>query len=170
MSATATPPINPKVAGECSRFIALLRRRQHVASQDVARKTLEIMRLLVSTATVKDVSALIDSIKHAGAMLMAAQPHELVIGNMARNLESHPSPPLQESVRDSPLCCRCDACWRSCARRRRTTEKAGWVEARHAGELTPGLVARVRAAIATTMMMRMRARAAARAVEAPALH
>ena len=95
MSATATPPINPKVAGECSRFIALLRRRQHVASQDVARKTLEIMRLLVSTATVKDVSALIDSIKHAGAMLMAAQPHELVIGNMARNHRSHPPSPLE---------------------------------------------------------------------------
>ena len=90
MSASATP-INPKVAGECSRFIALLRRRQHLASQDVARKTLEIMRLLVSTATVKDVSALIDSIKHAGAMLMAAQPHELVIGNMVRHLSS-PSP------------------------------------------------------------------------------
>ena len=93
-------------------------------------------------------------------------------GDREHGAQSPIAPPVPpgEPVRDPPLCCRCDACWRSCARRRRTTEKAGWVEARHAGELTPGLVARVRAAIATTMMMRMRARAAARAVEAPALH
>ena len=71
-----------KVQAECSRFIAALRRRQLVASQDIARRTLEIMRLLVSTATVKDVSSLIISIKQAGALLVAAQPHELTIGNM----------------------------------------------------------------------------------------
>ena len=77
-------PAETKVQAECSRFIAALRRRQLVASQDVARRTLEIMRLLVSTATVKDVSSLIASIKQAGAMLVAAQPHELTIGNMVR--------------------------------------------------------------------------------------
>ena len=79
-------PLPPKVQLECSRFIAQLRRRQVPRSLDVARKTLEIMRLLVATSAARDVSALIAMIKQAGKLLVSAQPHELVIGNMVRRV------------------------------------------------------------------------------------
>lgn len=79
-------PLPPKVQQECSRFIAQLRRRQVPRSLDVARKTLEIMRLLVATSAARDVSALIAMIKQAGKVLVSAQPHELVIGNMVRRV------------------------------------------------------------------------------------
>ena len=44
------------------------------------------MRLVVATSNVKDVSALIGVIKQAGKVLVSAQPHELVIGNMVRRV------------------------------------------------------------------------------------
>ena len=72
----------PQVQQQCCQFIARLRRRQLTASQDIARKTGEILRMLIATQSGKDVSQLIDSIKRAGAVLIAAQPHELVVGNM----------------------------------------------------------------------------------------
>jgi len=76
----------PQVQQQCCQFIARLRRRQLTASQDIARKTGEILRMLVATQSGKDVSQLIESIKRAGAVLIAAQPHELVVGNMVRRV------------------------------------------------------------------------------------
>ena len=73
---------------ESSRFMARLRRRQHGSSEAIARKTLEIMRLLIATTSAKDISSLIASIKQAGVVLSSAQPHELTIGNMVRRVLS----------------------------------------------------------------------------------
>ena len=79
-----------QVQQEISKLLAKLRRRQLLDSKDVARKTLEIMRLLVATAAsskeAPDVRTLIQLIKRAGVAMVAAQPHELVIGNMVRRV------------------------------------------------------------------------------------
>lgn len=86
-SSSAFAQLPPACQAEIARFVAKLRRRQIQSSQDVARKTLEIMRLLVATLLVKDVKTLIAQIKRAGAGLVVAQPHEqLVIGNMVRRV------------------------------------------------------------------------------------
>eukprot|EP00965_Chrysotila_dentata_P182274 6019452-Pleurochrysis_carterae.AAC.2 len=82
----ATEALPPQVASECARFTARLRRRHYSAPQDIARKTVEIMRQLVGCGSVKDIASLIELIKRTGAMLVAAQPHELVIGNMVRRV------------------------------------------------------------------------------------
>jgi len=77
----------PPVQQEISKLLAKLRRRQIQSSLDVARKTLEIMRLLVGSASqAQDVRTLIQLIKRAGAAMVAAQPHEVVIGNMVRRV------------------------------------------------------------------------------------
>lgn len=90
MVASSSVALPPAVAAEMSRLLARLRRRQvHGRAQtsiDVARKTLEIMRMLVATSNTKDVRALIQMIKQAGSTMVAAQPHELVIGNMVRRV------------------------------------------------------------------------------------
>ena len=66
----------PPVQQEISKLLAKLRRRQIQSSLDVARKTLEIMRLLVGSASqAQDVRTLIQLIKQAGAAMVAAQPH-----------------------------------------------------------------------------------------------
>ena len=75
-----------KVQLECSKFLARLRRHQVPHALDVARKTLEIMRLVVATSGAKDLGGLIALIKQAGQILVSAQPHELVIGNMVRRV------------------------------------------------------------------------------------
>lgn len=93
MATTSTdhgPPLPPAVQAEMAKLIARLRRRQIQSPLDVARKTLEIMRMLVATCAgtreTADVSALIRLIKRAGAVMVAAQPHEVVIGNMVRRV------------------------------------------------------------------------------------
>jgi len=78
--------LSPAVQQEIGRFIAKLRRRQISSSQDVARKTLEIMRLTVATAASKDISSLIELIKAAGRAIVASSPHELTVGNMVRRV------------------------------------------------------------------------------------
>ena len=75
-----------KVQLECSKFLARLRRHQVPHALDIARKTLEIMRLVVATSGAKDLGGLIALIKQAGQILVSAQPHELVIGNMVRRV------------------------------------------------------------------------------------
>jgi len=75
-----------KVQLECSKFVARLRRQQVPHALDIARKTLEIMRLVVATSGAKDLGGLIALIKQAGQILVSAQPHELVIGNMVRRV------------------------------------------------------------------------------------
>lgn len=81
------------VVQEIFRFTARLRRRQVLSSQDMARKTLEIMRALIAALkkTPKsqddiDVKTLIVLLKRAGSVLVTAQPHELTIGNMVRRV------------------------------------------------------------------------------------
>ena len=83
MSVDALPQ---KVQLECSKFLARLRRHQVPHALDIARKTLEIMRLVVATSGAKDLGGLIALIKQAGQILVSAQPHELVIGNMVRRV------------------------------------------------------------------------------------
>ena len=90
LGAASTTNLPPTVQAEIARLLARLRRRhmpgRAQTSLDTARKTLEIMRTLVATASTKDVHALIQMIKQAGATMVAAQPHELVIGNMVRRV------------------------------------------------------------------------------------
>jgi translation initiation factor eIF-2B subunit beta len=83
----------PSVSNEISRFLSRIRRQQVTSPQDMARKTLEIMRAMIASLkkTPKSqgditVQALILMIKRAGCVLMAAVPHELVIGNMVRRV------------------------------------------------------------------------------------
>ena len=87
-SSSSTVQLPPPVTAEIARLLAKLRRRGEAKSDtlSIARKTLEIMRTLVATSNTKDVHALIQMIKHAGATMVAAQPHELVIGNMVRRV------------------------------------------------------------------------------------
>ena len=82
----AADALPEKVQAECSKFVARLRRQQVPNALDIARKTLEIMRLVVATSGAKDLGALIKVIKQAGQVLVSAQPHELVIGNMVRRV------------------------------------------------------------------------------------
>ena len=92
MSSAETNPLAGlpiPVQQEISKLLAKLRRRQIGSSLDVARKTLEIMRNLVAQAEkaqATDVRTLIQLIKRAGAAMVAAAPHELVIGNMVRRV------------------------------------------------------------------------------------
>jgi len=88
----------PVVAKEICTFVALLRRRQDLPSHAVARKTLKIMREVVTHTAVRDVSWLITSIKRAGVVLIAARPHELVIGNMVRRVLHV----VREELNDAP--------------------------------------------------------------------
>ena len=82
----------PQVEQEVLRFIAKLRRHQHVASLDIARKTLEIMRSLIAVTKDKEISALLESVRRVGKGLVAAHPHERAIGNMVPS-----SPPCTPS-------------------------------------------------------------------------
>jgi hypothetical protein len=88
----------PVVAKEICTFVALLRRRQDLPSIEVARRTLKIMREVVTHTAARDVSWLIDSIKRAGALLVAAKPHELAIGNMVRRVLHI----VREELHDAP--------------------------------------------------------------------
>ena len=71
---------------EISTLLARLRRRQVHDPLDIARKILKIMHKLIDISAVNDIRALIQQIKRVGAMMVAAQPHELVIGNMVRRV------------------------------------------------------------------------------------
>ena len=89
MAAAATTRVGELpvvVQREISAFSARLRRQQKRTSADVARQALKIMREVVTHTAVRDVSWLISSIKLTGQLLIAAQPHELVIGNMVRRV------------------------------------------------------------------------------------
>ena len=89
MAAAATTRVGELpavVQREIGAFSARLRRQQKHTSADVARQALKIMREVVTHTAVRDVSWLISSIKLTGQLLIAAQPHELVIGNMVRRV------------------------------------------------------------------------------------
>jgi len=86
------------VAKEICTFVALLRRRQDLPSIEAARRTLKIMREVVTHTAARDVSWLIESIKRAGGMLVAAKPHELAIGNMVRRVLHV----VREELHDAP--------------------------------------------------------------------
>ena len=76
----------PVVQQEISTLLARLRRGQIRDSAHVARKVLEIMRRVLDHSKIEEVSTLIQQIKRAGRVMVAAQPHELVIGNMVRRV------------------------------------------------------------------------------------
>ncbi|EOD06680.1 hypothetical protein EMIHUDRAFT_249738 [Emiliania huxleyi CCMP1516] len=100
MAAAATTRVGELpvvVQREISAFSARLRRQQKRTSADVARQALKIMREVVTHTAVRDVSWLISSIKLTGQLLIAAQPHELVIGNMVRRV-LHIGPSLMKML------------------------------------------------------------------------
>ena len=76
----------PVVQNEISTLLARLRRGQIQDSTHVARKVLEIMRKVLDHSKIEEVRTLIQQIKRAGRVMVAAQPHELVIGNMVRRV------------------------------------------------------------------------------------
>ena len=82
----AMASLHKGVQSEISTLLARLRRRQVQDPLDIARKVLKIMHKLVDTSETKDVRALIQQIQRVGAVMVAAQPHELVIGNMVRRV------------------------------------------------------------------------------------
>jgi len=102
MAAAATTRVGELpavVQREIGAFSARLRRQQKHTSADVARQALKIMREVVTHTAVRDVSWLISSIKLTGQLLIAAQPHELVIGNMVRRVLHI----VREEMQDSTL-------------------------------------------------------------------
>eukprot|EP00735_Rhodelphis_limneticus_P014817 TRINITY_DN8908_c0_g1::TRINITY_DN8908_c0_g1_i1::g.19056::m.19056 TRINITY_DN8908_c0_g1::TRINITY_DN8908_c0_g1_i1::g.19056 ORF type:complete len:368 (+),score=82.32,sp/Q54EY2/EI2BB_DICDI/43.56/2e-99,IF-2B/PF01008.12/3.9e-73 TRINITY_DN8908_c0_g1_i1:98-1201(+) len=67
-------------------FSTQLKRRQLVGSSPVARKMLELIRLVVSCVRWNKSSTLMDIVKDVGDYLIAAHPLELVIGNVVRRV------------------------------------------------------------------------------------
>ncbi|GBF88924.1 translation initiation factor eIF-2B subunit beta [Raphidocelis subcapitata] len=70
------------VEGYCDQ----LRRRQIEGSFQCAKRTAEIMRLLITTQRHADAASLIEDVRTVGTKLQAAKPVELVIGNIVRRV------------------------------------------------------------------------------------
>ncbi|KAI8470531.1 MAG: nagb/rpia/CoA transferase-like protein [Monoraphidium minutum] len=67
-------------------YCTQLRRRQIEGSFQCAKRTAEIMRLLITTQRHPDAAALIEDVRTVGTKLQAAKPVELVIGNIVRRV------------------------------------------------------------------------------------
>lgn len=65
---------------------SLLKRRQIRGSQPCAIATAHLLRRVVETFRITDVSGLIERVQHVGKLLLAAQPRELAIGNIVRRV------------------------------------------------------------------------------------
>ncbi|KFM25765.1 Translation initiation factor eIF-2B subunit beta, partial [Auxenochlorella protothecoides] len=62
------------------------RQRKVETSLDAAKGTAELLRQLVTSSRLSDPQSLLDEVKRVGLTLQAAQPTELVIGNIARRV------------------------------------------------------------------------------------
>uniref|UniRef100_A0A061R8H0 Translation initiation factor eIF2B subunit beta n=1 Tax=Tetraselmis sp. GSL018 TaxID=582737 RepID=A0A061R8H0_9CHLO len=69
-------------------FCTELRRRQTTGSTPIARRTAEILRILIATRRHPDGDSLIEDVREQGARMQEANPHELAIGNMVRRVLS----------------------------------------------------------------------------------
>ncbi|KAL6770939.1 hypothetical protein ACKKBF_B33300 [Auxenochlorella protothecoides x Auxenochlorella symbiontica] len=67
-------------------FATRLRQRKVETSLDAAKGTAELLRQLVTSSRLSDPQSLLDEVKRVGLTLQAAQPTELVIGNIARRV------------------------------------------------------------------------------------
>ena len=65
---------------------SLFKRRQIRDSKPCAIATAYLLRRVVETYTITDVSGLIDRVQQVGQRLLAAQPREMVIGNIVRRV------------------------------------------------------------------------------------
>jgi translation initiation factor 2B subunit (eIF-2B alpha/beta/delta family) len=64
----------------------LLRRRQIEGALPCAKKTAELMRILVTQQRHADAASLIDEVRAVGHRLQSSNPTELVIGNIVRRV------------------------------------------------------------------------------------
>lgn len=67
-------------------YCTQLRRRQIHGSFACAKKTAEVMRLLITTQRHPDAASLIEDVRTVGTKLQAAKPVELAIGNIVRRV------------------------------------------------------------------------------------
>eukprot|EP00878_Enallax_costatus_P004879 GHUV01005133.1.p1 GENE.GHUV01005133.1~~GHUV01005133.1.p1 ORF type:complete len:431 (+),score=110.28 GHUV01005133.1:264-1556(+) len=67
-------------------YCTQLRRRQIHGSFACAKKTAEVMRLLITTQRHTDAASLIEDVRTVGTKLQAAKPVELAIGNIVRRV------------------------------------------------------------------------------------
>eukprot|EP00195_Chlamydomonas_chlamydogama_P013700 CAMPEP_0202895266 /NCGR_PEP_ID=MMETSP1392-20130828/4501_1 /ASSEMBLY_ACC=CAM_ASM_000868 /TAXON_ID=225041 /ORGANISM="Chlamydomonas chlamydogama, Strain SAG 11-48b" /LENGTH=487 /DNA_ID=CAMNT_0049580215 /DNA_START=51 /DNA_END=1514 /DNA_ORIENTATION=- len=74
------------VAETVEEYCTQLRRRQIEGSMPCAKRTAEIMRLLVTNQKHADASSVIDDVRSVGHKLQAAKPVELAIGNIVRRV------------------------------------------------------------------------------------
>lgn len=91
-------------------YCAQLRRRQVEGALPNAKRTAEVMRLLVTTQRHPDANCLLEDVRTVGSKIQAAKPAELAIGNIVRRVlhivreeqqqevgESLPQPPPLEA-------------------------------------------------------------------------
>eukprot|EP00873_Tetraselmis_striata_P033444 jgi/Tetstr1/453708/TSEL_040664.t1 len=74
--------------GPLEEFCAGLRRRKIKGSTVTARRTAELLRLLIATRKHGSGQALIEDVKKYGARMQEAKPTEIAIGNMVRRVLS----------------------------------------------------------------------------------
>ncbi|MCJ1470278.1 GCD complex subunit gcd7 [Pseudocyphellaria aurata] len=67
-------------------LISLLKRRQIRKSRSCAIATAHLLRQVVKTSRVTDISSLIERVQQIGQRLISAQPKELAIGNIVRRV------------------------------------------------------------------------------------
>ena len=67
-------------------YCAQLRSRTASGSMVTCKRTLEIMRLMVTNQKHADAAALIDEVRAVGHKLQQAKPSELAIGNVVRRV------------------------------------------------------------------------------------
>ena len=65
-------------------FIADLKQGKLSSSYSVAFKTVQLLRILISTVKWAHASELIQILKEAGNRMMDAEPSEVIVGNMVR--------------------------------------------------------------------------------------
>ncbi|PYI18724.1 translation initiation factor 2B, beta subunit [Aspergillus violaceofuscus CBS 115571] len=67
-------------------LISLLKRRQIRHSRSCATATAYLLRGVISASRTNDANKLIERVQHVGRRLMAAQPREMVVGNIVRRV------------------------------------------------------------------------------------
>ncbi|PYH41535.1 translation initiation factor eIF2B subunit beta [Aspergillus saccharolyticus JOP 1030-1] len=77
-----TNPIDTSI----DNLISLLKRRQIRHSRSCATATAYLLRGVISASRTNDASKLIERVQHVGRRLMAAQPREMVVGNIVRRV------------------------------------------------------------------------------------
>ncbi|XP_002740976.1 translation initiation factor eIF2B subunit beta-like [Saccoglossus kowalevskii] len=77
-----TAELNDRIEG----FITELRKGQVLGSYEIAKKTVDILRRLVSQTRWSNAGEIMDIIRREGRRMMDAQPSEAIVGNMVRRV------------------------------------------------------------------------------------